>query len=200
MRINISDNKVNYSQRNNERDPLYTCNTTSMVMALCYLGYQFPKGKYKQPEDNLHYFITEELKLRPWVHAELSLGTNKWMGKDVTSFSTVRPIKDIFKELKNGKPVVLSGDFPGTPTVRKTPLGHIVVLVGAIWNKNIFLRRPTTVIIDDPYGDTLNDWKGSGNDIELSWTQFIDWFKPIKSETVKWGHFFKSPQEAIDVI
>ena len=200
MHINISSGKVNYSQRNNERDPLFTCNTTSMVMALCYLGYKFPDGKYKQPEDNCHAFITEELKLRPWVHAELSFGVNKWMGKNVTDFATIRPINDIFEQLKQNKPVVLSGDFPGVPTKRLAPLGHIVCLVGAIWNMNIFLRRPTTVIIDDPYGNTLNDWKGSGNDIELSWTQFVDWFKPCGSEAVKWGHFFKTPEEARDVI
>ena len=200
MKINISTGKVNYSQRNNERDPLLTCNTTSMVMALCYLGYKFPEGKYKQPEDNLHYYITEELKLRPWVHAELSMGTNKWMNKNVTDFSVSRPVKDIIQQLVDKKPVVLSGDFPGYPTKRNTPLGHIVCLVGAEWNKTIFQKYPSTIIIDDPYGNTLDDWKGSGNDVVLSWEQFINWFKPCGSETVKWGHFFRAPEEAKDVI
>ena len=195
MHINISTGKVNYSQRNNNRDPLNTCNVTSMVMALCYLGHKFPDGKYSQPEDNLHYFITEVKKWRPWVHDELSRGTNEWMGKNVTSFSVSRSIPSILNELKNGRPVVLSGDFPGVPTKRAKPLGHIVTLVGAIWpdGKQDFDGTPTSVIIDDPYGNTLNDWKGSGNDIILSWERFIDWFKPCGSQTVKWGHFFIEP-------
>jgi hypothetical protein len=33
------------------------CNVTSIVMALDYLGWKFPEGDYKQPEDNLCDFI-----------------------------------------------------------------------------------------------------------------------------------------------
>ena len=194
MHINVSAGKLNYSQRNNERDPLLTCNVTSMVMSLDYLGYDFPKGKYAQPEDNLHHYMTEKM-LRPWIHADLSQATNEWMGKKVTTFSTNRSVVSILDELRNDRPVVMSGDFPGVPTKRATPLGHIVVLVGAIWPEKDFEKNPASVIIDDPYGNTLNDWKGSGNDIVLTWGMFVNWFKPVGADTVKWGHFFRRNDE-----
>ncbi|MCL2174999.1 MAG: C39 family peptidase [Treponema sp.] len=192
MQINVSKGKLYYSQRNNERDPNNTCNVTSMIMALYYLGFNFPSGKYTQPEDNLHLFMTER-KLRPWIHAELSLAVNQWIGKQITSFSTARTISSIFDQLKDGRPVVLSGTFPGFPTKLAKPLGHIVTLVGAEWDE--VTVNPKSIIIDDPYGDTLNNWKGSGNDIVLSWAQFIDWFKDCGSTQTKWGHFFKKPEE-----
>lgn len=193
MRINVSEGKLNLSQRNNERDPFNTCNVTSMIMALDYLGYDFPEGKYKNPVDNFHFFMTEQ-NLRPTWHFELSRATNLWMDKKVTDFATGRSINAIFNELKNDRPVVLSGDFPGYPTVRTTPLGHIVVLVGAEWD-SAESENPKSIIIDDPYGDTLDDWRGCGNDIVLSWDQFIAWFKDRDSTTTKWGHFFRKPAE-----
>lgn len=48
--------KENYSQLNNKINPNNTCNTTSMVMALDYMGYKFPDDifpEYEQPEDKL---------------------------------------------------------------------------------------------------------------------------------------------------
>jgi len=167
MHINISAGKLNWTQRNNKRDPHNTCNVTSMVMALDYLGYDFPVGEYERPMDNLHLYMTAK-KLRPWIHDELSQATNEWMGQNVTDFSTERPIPNIINELKNDKPVVLSGDFPFIDSKgNATTLGHIVVLVGAEWDK-VNIGYPRSVIIDDPYGNTLNNFKGSGNDVILS--------------------------------
>lgn len=69
----------NYSQRNNEivwpsKDEYpkaqyqttwkNTCNVTSYIMGLSYAGFNFPSGKYKQPEDNLAYFILTDEKIR----------------------------------------------------------------------------------------------------------------------------------------
>lgn len=48
--------KKNYSQLNNKVNPFNTCNTTSMVMALDYMGYKLPDDifkEYEQPEDKL---------------------------------------------------------------------------------------------------------------------------------------------------
>lgn len=68
--INVSDNKENYSQRNNKyihtnkkgvKDVYYgsTCNTTSICQALDYNGWIFPDlGKWAQPEDALSEYIT----------------------------------------------------------------------------------------------------------------------------------------------
>jgi uncharacterized protein YvpB len=193
MIINVSSGKQSYSQRNNAVKPLESCNVTSMIMALDYLGYQLPKGEYDQPEDNLRIFI-ESYGKNPEIHAELSKYTNKWMGRDVTNFSTSRKINDILSEILAGRPVVISGTYPGFPTKRAKPLGHIVCLVGAEWdNKTDWIGPPDYVFWDDPYGNTLLDWKGSGNDIKIDYQKFVDWIKPIGNASVKWGHFFIKP-------
>ena len=76
--INVSDNKDNYSQRNNKYvhfnksglKDIYSgsvCNTTSICQALDYNGWKFPDlGKWNQPEDALSEFIatSEEVDLR----------------------------------------------------------------------------------------------------------------------------------------
>jgi hypothetical protein len=190
--INVSNGKENYSQRNNELDPFGSCNVTSMCMALDYIGYSFPTGQYKQPEDNLYQFMKDH-NLEPTVHAELSIGVNKWIRKDnATNFSVHRSIDQVFGEIREGRPVVLSGTFPGFPKVMPKPYGHVVCLVGGIWQDDLGRGLPDQIIIDDPFGNTLNNWNGSGNDIHLSQRQFIDWIKDCGSP-VKWGHFFVKP-------
>lgn len=76
--FNVSDNKANYSQRNNQYkwfNSAYDnqlvfgkvtaatmCNVTSLCMALDYAGYKVPTegdDKYPQPEDRLAKFIME---------------------------------------------------------------------------------------------------------------------------------------------
>jgi len=212
-RINVGEGKMNYSQRNNEINPHGSCNTTSMVMALCYLGYKFPEGKFSQPEDNLTDFITNDPRCieqrnrfvaqNSWakgipsvqIHDLLASGTNLWMGKEVVTFSWARKIFDILKEFEEGRPVVLSGSFPGYPTKMPQPYGHIVTGVGAIWDTDngSSATIPTHIIVDDPYGNTLNNWKGSGKTIEIPWNLFIEWFREPGSTVSKWGHFFRSP-------
>ena len=214
-KINVSDGKINYSQRNNELNPHGSCNVTSIVMALSYLGWEFPKGRYSQPEDNLTDFITNDpgviqernkfVAANPWakgipsvqIHDLLALGTNIWLGKKAVSFLWNRKIFDILSQPEEGKPVVLSGTFPGYPTVMPQPYGHIVTAVGTIWEseKGSSSVQPSHIIIDDPYGNTLDNWKGSGNDIEIPWNLFIAWFREPNDTNIKWGHFFKRPSE-----
>jgi len=64
--FNVSENKANYSQRNNlyrfqnknaKENWATMCNVTSMCMAADYTGYKFPKGEFDQPEDNLGKFM-----------------------------------------------------------------------------------------------------------------------------------------------
>jgi hypothetical protein len=199
-RINVSKEKVNFSQRNNALEPLISCNVTSMVMGLSYLKWKFPEGKYEQPEDNLRAFLKRQRK-NPENHAELSEYTNRWLGKLAASFSTQRLMSQVVNEIMNGRPVIMSGNFPGFPTRRNKPLGHIVCLVGCEWqpaNAENLVSSPDFFIIDDPYGDTLNDWKGSGNDIRLTAEVFYRWMKPEMDHGIKWGHFLKSPEDAAD--
>jgi hypothetical protein len=160
-----------------------------MVMALSYMGFALPSGEHQQPEDNLRMFIEANGK-NPENHYELSEYTNRWMGKEVTIFSTARKINDILVELLAGRPVVLSGTFPGCPTKKAKPLGHIVCLVGAEWTGNDWIGPPDSIIWDDPYGNTLNDWQGTGNDVKVDFKTFIEWIKPVGDPLIKWGHFF----------
>jgi hypothetical protein len=160
-------------------------------MALDYLRYSFPQGSYKQPEDNLRAFM-ESKGLEPTIHNQLSRGVNEWIGKKVTSFSTSVPVDTLIREIVAGRPAVLSGNFPGYPNSVKTPLGHIVCLVGFEWVRNNYNEIPSAAIVDDPYGDTLANWKESGNDIKIPWELFIKWFKPIGNSKIKWAHLFCS--------
>jgi hypothetical protein len=201
-RINISKGKINFSQRNNEIMPLQTCQVTSMVMGLSYIGWEFPKGEYEQPEDNLKAYFTKQGK-NPEIHADLAEYTNRWIGKIAVSFSTKRMMSQIINEIVEGRPVVMSGQFPGFPNRRVQPLGHIVCLVGCEWqpsNAENPVASPDFFIIDDPYGNTMNDWKGSGNDIRLDAGTFYDWMKPEKDQGIKWGHFLKCPHDAVDLV
>jgi hypothetical protein len=112
------------------------------------------------------------------------------MGRKVTNFNTSRKISDILAELLAGRPVVISGTFPGHPTKKPKPLGHIVCLVGAEWPGNDWIGPPDSIMWDDPYGNTLCDWKGSGNDVKVDFKTFVNWIKPVGDPSIKWGHFF----------
>jgi hypothetical protein len=198
-RINVSNGKANFSQRNNKIMPLETCNVTSMVMGLSYIGWNFPEGKYEQPEDNLKAYFMEQGK-NSEIHADLAEYTNRWLGKAAVSFSTKRTLPQIINEITEGRPVIMSGQFPGFPTLRARPLGHVICLVGCEWqpaNAENPVANPDFFIIDDPYGNTLNDWKGSGNDIRLDAGTFYSWMKPEKDQGVKWGHFLKRPSDCV---
>jgi hypothetical protein len=181
-------------------------------MCLDYCKYTFPKGEYKQPEDNLaHYMIyNPEIdayykQISPYyddwkngkknsyspleIHAVLSYATNKWMGKQVTSFSQNVPIDSIFEEItEKERPVIISGNFSG--------LNHIVVLVGVIYNKKNTVQEtlkqmPESVIYDDPFGKTYEYNKGlSGNDCIVPFNKFLDDVKPLKETRYKWAHVF----------
>jgi hypothetical protein len=199
-RINVSKGKMNFSQRNNAIMPLATCQVTSMVMGLSYLGWEFPEGKYKQPEDNLEAYFLAQGKNHE-IHANLAEYTNRWLGKAAVSFSTQRMLSQIVNELVEGRPVIMSGQFPGFPTRRIKPLGHVVCLAGCEWqpaHAENPVANPDFFIIDDPYGNTLNDWNGSGNDIKLDAETFYSWLKPEKNRGIKWGHFLKRPADAAD--
>jgi uncharacterized protein YvpB len=169
-----------YSQRNNEIDPLISCQVTAMIQALDMLGCRFPEGKHGQPEDNLRAFLKNK-KLDPEAHYDLSRGVNEWLGKKATVFSTGIDVEGLKEDIKAGRPAVLSGTFPGHPTERPKPLGHIVTMAG---------YGEEGVIIIDPYGDTLNDWKGSGKKVLLTWERFNNWIKPAGNPRYKWAHLF----------
>jgi|LSQA01.1.fsa_nt_gi hypothetical protein len=226
--LNLSENKANYSQRNNKlnigtkNNPINAmsmCNTTSMCMALDYLGYTFTKeqlGKWDQPEDALGEFVCTNPEVlsyyekinKQWyndwkndkpnsyppneIHDVLSFGTNLWMQKQVTKFSLKVEIKKILENLTEGKPVLFSGAFqrPG-----KSPLNHIVCGVGYILQSGFkkemdIWENLKFIIVDDPYGRTYQWDTGSGNDSLITKEQFIRDIKEVKNTSTKWAHLF----------
>ena len=124
-------------------------------MALDYEDYEFPAGRFKQPEDNLCAFIYEEpavmecyKRLYPGLAAAFERGdtnatqpnlmhdvnvfaTNLWMKQNVISFRTNRTIRSIIDECIHNRPVVLSGTYPYKYLNGTTgTLGHINVIAG----------------------------------------------------------------------
>ena len=140
---------------------LSMCNVTSMVMAFDYLGYRFPSGIYKQPEDNLCDFIFNNKEVLAYyektmpalykafergednafcpneIHLVLAYGANKWLGcTSAVTFHDRLKITDIIKEIiVFNRPVVMSGTFPYVYNSGKVgTIGHINVLVGIIFD------------------------------------------------------------------
>ena len=199
FRINVSDGMDNFSQRNNAIDPFNSCNVTSMVMAVSYIPtlweafvrspYYSEYDRYFQPEDRFHQAM-RDWGLNVQVHVDLMLGINKWLGFAADNFSVDVSLFRIIEDLKLRLPVVMSGDFPGHPVKREKPLGHIVCLVGAVWEKEDTSSFPEKWIIDDPYGNTMNNWQGSGNDVVIPHEFFNAWMKTCNNSVNKWAHRF----------
>ena len=196
----VGKDKPYYTQRNNQLNPHGACNVTSMVMALSYLDYTFPKcSTFQQAEDRLYKFILEDpvckqylsdfVQQNPWakgippmqLHTVLNWATNRWMGRLVTRFHGSLPIDSILKEIREGRPVVISGTFPWPP---RKPLGHIVVLVG-------YNETTKEVCYDDPYGETYHwDKNHRGKNIWVSWDLFIRDIKDLGVRDKKLAHIF----------
>lgn len=90
--------KENYSQLNNEINPKNTCNTTSMVMALDYMGYKFPDydSEYKQPEDQLTEFCLTSPVVREFYGKLSPTMYNQWieeMAENEKKYSSIKDFK-----------------------------------------------------------------------------------------------------------
>ena len=198
---NISAGKDNYSQRNNKVRPLSSCNTTSLAMGTSYIPSlwniyinsptykKYPQ--FEQPEDRLQQALLD-WGLNPENHYDLMKGYNRFMEKEIDVFSTSALFSELVDDLLSGKPWVGSGTFPGFPNPVKTPLGHIVCVVGLAYESDPY--KPSSIIIDDPYGDTMNNWQGSGNDVAIPWDLFVKWMKPLEEKTgrIFWAHRLKT--------
>jgi hypothetical protein len=149
----------------------------------------FFKYKYfEQPEDRLQQALLD-WGLEPTNHYELMEGYNRFIGLEIDSFSLAAPFHDLIDLLLEGMPWVGSGTFPGFPKQERKPLGHIVCVVGMVYETDPY--SPAAMIIDDPYGDTMNNWQGSGNDIKIPIDLFVNWMKPPKDPDKFWAHIFR---------
>jgi hypothetical protein len=195
---NVSAGFENYSQRNNEfkwshpknpklkMDALSMCNVTSIVMALDYLGWKFPEGDYKQPEDNLCDFIFRSSEVQRFykekmpvlydafergdddaycpnlIHLVLAYATNQWLGANsAITFEEHAPISKIIKEvLFYKRPVIMSGTFPYKfLNGTEGTIGHINVLVGLIYPKGTTAISPITKPEEFVFDDPYGNWK-----------------------------------------
>lgn len=143
------------------------------------------------------------------LHEVLAKGFNLWIGSDADRFVESARVWDIVAEILEGRCCVVSGVFR-LPNGKK--LNHIVTLVGAVWHfksavgltaavKAVQEKKalPDTVIIDDTYGNFREGYKAgiTGNDIRLSWQEFIEMMKPAGNPAVKYCHFISSGAAAV---
>ena len=210
-----------YTQNNNKIDPSNTCATTSMIQALDLSGYSslFPKGNYDQAEDNLTYFIRNDSRVLDYykkidyynysnwitspsgvnvyppneIHQVLSYGTNLWIGKQVTQFTTNFSINDIPSQiLIKNRPLVMSGVFH--------KLNHVITCIGITVKKESFeLKEPkdigffdcTNFIFNDSFGYTWDYTQNrNGEKVRFTPNQVIMLLKSKDNPTEKWVHLF----------
>lgn len=201
--INLSINDDYHSQVNNKYVPYGACMPTSFIMALkaervpvleagselkrlSWPMFIFPHGM--QPEDFLMSLMRspwgEEMRdTIPWakrgdippnqVHAVMSEAVNRIVGRKVTEFRSEATVSDLFLEIKNNHPAVVSGSF--------TSSGHAVAVVGAKATPSGDLAE---FIIDDPFGNYFTGYKDQrGNNVSFT----IDQFKKVWAG---WYHAF----------
>ena len=154
--FNVDENKLNYSQRDNQYRWSHvdakvtastTCNVTSIAMGLNYAGFNFPPGKFDQPEDNLaDSILKSELVDKEYarrypamykeykeglkdaytpneIHKLIEIGTNEWMGRNVDTFHEDYPIASIISQISCLLIAIPVGAFGFAITI--PPLGHI---------------------------------------------------------------------------
>lgn len=201
--INLSVKDDYHSQINNKYIPYGACMPTSFIMALKVeripvieagaelkrLGWPmfiYPHGM--QPEDYLMGLMRspwgEEMRDQiPWakrgnispnqVHSVMSEAVNRIVGRKVTEFRSGALISDLFQEIKQNHPAVVSGSW--------TSSGHAVVVVGVKMTPSGDLSE---LIIDDPYGNYFTEYKDHrGNDVSFT----VDQFKKVWAG---WYHAF----------
>jgi hypothetical protein len=171
----ITNREDYYSQNNNLYNGKSGCQSTAIIQSLDILGYKsFFRTDFIQPEDSLKHFIdtdTEVLGLYKRSHGTtdippsewadcIEFGTNKWIGKKVTTFISPLPFDRIISEIKSNRPVVVSMKYENIP-------GHYVTVAG-IENKTLFIL--------DPYKNTLKETQdGFLNEYTIG--EFITHFK-----------------------
>lgn len=140
-----------------------TCNTTSMCQALEYAGWKLPQGKYKQPEDNLTYFILTDKRIRDAYQKGQPVMYTSWMKSlagqcSKQELANVFPPNELHSYLSMGTNLWLGSTatqfstntsfvkalwryfaLDNLPIVISTNFGgfgHIVTVTGVIWTES----------------------------------------------------------------
>lgn len=210
MKVFIAKSENFHTQRNNQIDPVNTCNTTSMINALKATGIALPAGIQGQPEDALTEILdsqeSREKLARDYpqmasmppreVHAMLSWAVNeKFIGRKVTMFSTSVSLAEILFRVWNHA----SASVVSTTMTRG---GHLVAVVGFSTTQNLEnIKSPGNIDIKlvrriyllDSWGDWTSGYEngGSGFGVGISPQEFLSMAKPNNAER-KWAHLFSA--------
>lgn len=189
--FNVSENKQNYSQRNNlyrtqngfvKVNAFTECNVTSMCMAADYAGYHFPKGDFAQAEDNFAKFLNESPIVDAYYKEKMPAMYADWKAgkKDAFPPNEVHAVLSYgFNQWIGCKATSFILDYPinsmlkdlsvsNRPLVLSGKFGklnHIVTLVGfkvpVAKVDNFTFDDVVEFIIDDPYGDYHDGYAGT---------------------------------------
>lgn len=203
--INVSTGKKYLTQRDNTVRPLGTCAPTSLAMLLTYSGTKLPEYK-GQLEDRLTEYANSNPEVQAFyskfdpssfrarvpaneIHTVLAYAVNHFVGSHVVDFTFDNKPLGILKELRAGRPLVMSGVWAG--------LNHVICVVGFNTDQNLgtiedgpelSVSEVKSMIIDDPYGDYRTGYKSTeGNDIEVPFDDFWLITKPRTAES-KWAY------------
>jgi len=189
MKDLMTDDTPLYSQRNNEILPPEACNVTAMCQALAICGYQFPKGDYRQEEDNLMYFILHDPRVRDFyvkynqpsykpyeLHEALCYATNLWMDKHVCAFRASIDFEKTISNIDHGNCILFGGRYP---TYKGTLIDHITCCHGYAGDN---------IILADSWGNyqTLYAETRAQRSVLMPHEDFISYIKTPEVD-VKWG-------------
>lgn len=158
-----------FSQLDNPRFYWSTCNVTTIAMVLYYYGERSRWGG--QLEDELLEWCFRNYGQGSQIDHSVLSALIRAYGYE-TSFSTTRRWVDVDNELRNGRPVVLPGDF--------TASGHIVTAIG---------YTPTGYIVHDPWGDALTGYADTNGRRLFYPFSYIN--RVSGPDGNVWGHFIR---------
>lgn len=179
---NCSINKENYSQRNNEIDPLNGCNVTAIVQALDYRGWKLPShfNGFKQPEDDLHYFMLTDKRVLDFYKSKMPAMYEAWdkermaqMDKGVKlidcRYKNSNPPNEVHRVLEYGTNLWIGCDavefhdgvdisyinsklMDGSPVVVSVKFGKLLGHILTIVGCECWDDHVINYIVDDTYG------------------------------------------------
>ncbi len=161
---------VYFSQRDNPRDPLVTCNVTSIAMVLYFHGVR-PQRPGTQLEDELYQWIIDR-------QGRSARGDNSVLQRLYYAygfrggFNTNRTWAQIRHEIDQGRPVVVGGQFV------RSPAGHIICVIG--YTREGF-------IVHDPYGDARTGYTVTEGPSLLYTYSFLT--QELVGDGNTWAHF-----------
>ncbi len=179
-----------YTQRNNRYSPFESCMNTSRVMFYKAAGIEYHNPTALADDDYFFSLLnTDEAitfckekypNLYMYPPTQIHGMYGSWLDQKITgerrsNFKTNLTWEDFVNEVKNGRPVMTSGTFPGVD-------GHAFVFIG-------YDSLNEELIAADPWGNPHMGYKGSrglrGYGVRYDKAYFN---KHVKPGEYKWAH------------